>query len=274
MLAVMAAAAAAAEPNIPLGTYVYAGTVVNYRNEAMTSADGVSVQAVATNGAVLAVASVVDPDTAGVNFRLEVPVSTSASGKSAAIGDAPRCVVVSPRGTRGAATEAFPPIVSASAVTNCVVVWSDAASFTSPDGAETVLVPEDYIEGISYLMAFSGKTAYDPFADWDGDGAVNYAEYVAGTNPFDASDFLRVTAFSASKDAAVVSFEYVGGHLYGLKAARSLSSPEWAAAKFAADERSARQSTLYGGDEDVGLATLYVTPVADEPGMFFKVEAK
>ena len=66
----------------------------------------------------------------------------------------------------------------------------------------------------------------------------------------------------------------MGGHLYGLKAARSLSNPDWATVKFGTDEKSARQNTLYGGDEEVGVATFYVTPVADEPQKFFKVEAK
>ena len=80
-------------------------------------------------------------------------------------------------------------------------------SFTDQNGGETVYVPEDYIEGISYLMAFNGKTGYDPFADWDGDGFSNYAEYVAGTNPFDASDLLRITGFSASPKATVLSLE-------------------------------------------------------------------
>ena len=44
--------AVAAEPNFPLGTYVYAGTAMNYRNEVLTSADGVNIQAVADDGTV------------------------------------------------------------------------------------------------------------------------------------------------------------------------------------------------------------------------------
>ena len=131
LMVAVAALAAVAEPNFPLGTYVYAGTAMNYRNEVLTSADEIRIQAVSTNGTVLATAAVVDaPGESGVNFRLEVPVSTYASGKSAAIGDAPRCVIVTASGSRGAATETFPPILCASAVTNCVVVWSEAVAFT------------------------------------------------------------------------------------------------------------------------------------------------
>ena len=257
--------------NFPLGTYVYAGTAKNYRNEALTAKDEVRIQAVSEGGVVLADSNVVDPDGEGVNFRLEVPVSSSASDKSAAIGDAPRCVVVSASGVRGAATETFPPILAASAVTNCTVVWSDAVSYTN--GADVAVVPSDYIDGITYLMVRAGKGEYDPWADWDGDGASNYAEYCAGTNPFDKSDFLRITGFTSSTREAVLTFEYVGGHLYALKAAKSLVNPEWAATEFRAG--GAGRKTLYAaGDDDVGEATLYVTPAAEASQMFFKVEVK
>lgn len=260
--------------NFPLGTYVYAGTAKNYRNEALTAEDAVKIQAVSADGAVLAVSDVVDPDREGVNFRLEVPVSSSASDKSAAVGDALRCVVVTASGVRGAATETFPPILSASAVTNCTVVWSDAVSYTN--GADVAVVPNDYIDGISYLMARAGKGEYDPWADWDGDGANNYAEYCAGTNPFDKSDFLRITGFTSSTREAVLTFEYVGGHLYALKSAKSLVNPEWATTEFKSGEAgTARQKTLYAaGEDDVGEATIYVTPAAESPQMFFKVEVK
>jgi len=277
LISAVAAIAATADPNFPLGTYVYAGTAMNYRNEALTSADGVRIQAVSTNGTVLASAAVVDaPSESGVNFRLEVPVSTFASGKSAAIGDAPRCVIVTSAGSRGAATETFPPILCASAVTNCVVVWSDAVAFTnSADTSMVALVPQDYLQGISFLMEENGKASYEPWADWDGDGANNYAEYAAGTNPFDPSDLLRVTAFSATRDATVLSFEYVGGHLYGLKSAKELSNPEWATTEFKTSETAGRQKALYAaGEEDVGVATLYVAPAANEPQMFYRVEVK
>ena len=261
--------------NFPVGTYVYAGALLNFKHEAMGTNDELQVQAVSTSGNVLSVSSVLEPDPkSGVNFRLEIPVSTKASAKSAVIGDAPRCVVISQRGSRGAATETFPPILCASAVTNCTVVWSDAISFTN-DAGKVVEVPEDYIDGISWLMDFYGKSTYDPFADWDGDGVINYEEYVAGTNPFDPSHYLHVTDFSADEDATTLSFEYVGGHLYGLKSARSLSNPEWATTAFSTDDQAnSRQTTIYGGDEDVGMATLYVTPVSDAPQKFFKVEAK
>ena len=272
----VAALTAVAEPNFPLGTYVYAGTAMNFRNEVLTSADEVSIQAVADDGTVLAVAPVVDaPTVNGVNFRLEVPVASIASSKSAAIGDAPRCVIVTASGSRGAATEKFPPILCASAVTNCIVVWSEAATFTNADTSAVAIVPQEYLDNIAPLMEMEGHPVYEPWSDWDGDGACNYAEYTAGTNPFCPGDYLRITAFAATPAKAIVSFEYVGGHLYALKSAKSLSNPEWATTEFKTSESASGQKALYAaGEEDVGEATLYVTPVSEEPQMFFKVEVK
>ena len=57
-------------------------------------------------------------------------------------------------------------------------------AFTDGDDGETVLVSDEYLDEIAAMMKRKGKTEYDPFADWDGDGASNYAEYKSGTNPF------------------------------------------------------------------------------------------
>lgn len=260
--------------NIPLGTYIYAGSVLDFRNTVQDAESGLTIYAVSTNGTVLSSCPVVDADASGCNFRLEIPVSSFATAKSAAIGDAPNCFIESAKGMRAAATTSFPPILCASAVTNCVVKYASAREFDH--NGETVLVPEDYIDGISYWIEAGGHPGYSASADWDGDGRTNYEEYVAGTNPFDPTDYLRVTAFSASPRLHVLTFEYVGGHLYALKSAESLSNPEWVQTKFSGESGVPQTTAVYegSGDEDAGLATLYVTPVADTPQKFYKVEVK
>ena len=274
IMAALMALASEAAINYPLGTYVYAGTAMNWRNEPLKAENGVKIMAVSESGTVLAVSKVIDADADSVNFRLEVPVSSVATAKSAAIGDAPRCMLSAPDGVRGAATETFPPILCASAVTNCVIVWSEAQSYTDGEG-NTVQIPCDYLDGISYLMQYYGKDTYEPFADWDGDGYNNYEEYTAGTNPFDPSHYLKITAFTANRDNALLSFEFVGGHVYGLKSAKTLSNPDWLDEKFKVEDDEQEHKVLYASDnEDVGETTLYVTPVVGEKQMFYKLEVK
>ena len=69
-----AIALSASGVNFPVGTYIYTGSVLDYRHEVMTADAGLTIQAVSTNGTVLASSRVTDPVvSSGVNFVLEVP---------------------------------------------------------------------------------------------------------------------------------------------------------------------------------------------------------
>lgn len=271
-LALLDSAALAA--NFPLGTYVYSGTVLDYRHEARTASDGLVVQAVATNGTVLASCRVTDPVVStGVNFVLEVPVSTEASARSAAIGDTLNCVVVSSSGAASVAAQPLPVVARANAIVNVNLVSAPFQTFS--DGGKKVEVSDDYLAGIAPLMAQAGKAAYEPFADWDGDGSSNYEEYKAGTNPFDASDRLRITAFRPGAAATLLEFEYAGGHLYAVAASPSLTNATWTAEAFGVGSATAaRQQTYFQPgreDQDVGVATIYLAPASASPSMFYLV---
>lgn len=276
-LACASLAAAALGVNFPLGTYVYTGSALDYRHEALTSDAGALIQAVASNGTVLASSRIVDPvESTGVNFVLEVPVSSEASGKSAAIGDRLSLVFVSDGGATNVSTRALPPVAAANAITNLTVVASSATSFPCGDGA--VLVADDYLAGIAPYMAEEGKSSYDPAADWDGDGASNYEEYRAGTNPFDPSDRLRITEFRLREDAALLRFEYAGGHIYAVDSSVSLTNKSWSAESFSVGAPdNARQRTFWheGNEyEDVGEALIYLAPASSSPSMFYALRAE
>ena len=265
--------------NFPVGTYVYAGSVLNSRHEVVTADAGLTIQAVATNGTVLASARVTDPvPTSGVNFVLEVPVSTQASAKSAAVGDALNCVVLSEGGVTNVSAKPMPPVAAANAITNLNVVSASATAFPCGDDGRSVLVSDDYLAGIAPFMQAYGKTVFEPLADWDGDGISNYAEYKAGTNPFDASDCLRITGFKVGADSHLLTFEYAGGHLYAVDSSPSLTNKTWKVAPFRADPaaKTTQKEVWFPGDEseDVGTTTLYLAPAANSPSMFYTIRAE
>ena len=269
---------AAQAENFPLGAYIYRGSVMNYKHEVNSSADGLTIQAVAANGAVLASCKVSDPaEPSGVNFVLEVPVSSQASAKSAAVGDALTCVVFSEGGVTNVSAQPMPPVAAANAITNLNVVSASATEF-SLGGEVTVLVADEYLDGIAPWMQALGKSKYDAAADWDGDGISNYSEYRAGTNPFDASDRLRITDFRMRGDVALLSFEYAGGHLYALDSSRSLTNKTWMAESFRAGSADAtpHDSVSVAGNEydNVGVMTLYLVPAASEPSKFYTIRAE
>ena len=265
--------------NFPVGTYIYTGSVLDYRHEVVTADAGLTIQAVATNGTVLASSRVTDPvQTSGVNFVLEVPVSTEASAKSAAIGDALTCVVISEGGVTNVSAQPMPPVAAANAITNLNVVSASATDFPYGDDGKTVLVSDDYLAGLAPWMQAYGKSAYDAAADWDGDGASNYAEYKAGTNPFDPSDRLRITDFRLGQDSTLLRFEYAGGHLYALDSSKTLTNKTWMVESFRAGSPAAvpqRSISVPGTeDEDVGVMTLDLTPASSEPSMFYTIRAE
>ena len=265
--------------NTPLGTYVYRGSVMNYRHEVYSSGNGLTVEAVSTNGTVLASCRVTDPVSSGVNYVLEVPVSSQASAKSAAIGDELTCVVRSDGGQTSVSTQAMPPVAAANAITNMNLVGSSSTAFPyGPEGG-SVLVSDDYLAGLVPWMQAYGKDAYDPAADWDGDGASNYSEYLAGTNPFDPSDRLRILDYKVQVNAPqLLTFEYAGGHLYAIDSSPSLTNKAWKATSFKTDpaSKSGQTTVWFGGSEDVdvGTATIYLAPAADSPSMFYTIRAE
>ena len=274
IFAAMTAASVAVAANFPVGTHLIKGTLKDWQNKVLTSSAAVTIQAVSTNGTVIASTKVADPSADGYNFLLQIPLSSKATGSTAAVGDTLNCVLVQDSGLSLAAN----PLVvgEANAVSEVLLAFVNTRSYTK-DGA-TVGVPVEYTDAIApWMEAYGIEGDYDPFADYDKDGASNYAEYRAGTNPFDATDKLAITAYSAPQNAPhAISFEYAGGHVYGVATTLSLTNPQWATQRVKKTETDAeREQVMPSADEDdVGVATIYVVPAEGATSQFFKLEAK
>ena len=267
----------AAAVNFPVGTHLVKGTLKDWQNKVLTSSAAVTVQAVSTNGSVIASTKVADPSADGYNFLLQIPLSSTATDSTVAVGDTLNCVLVQESGLSLAAN----PLVvgEANAVSTVSLAYVNMKDYTSTDGTGTTAsVPAEYVDTIAaWMEAYEIEGDYDPFADYDNDGVSNYAEYRAGTNPFDATDKLAITAYSAPQNAPhAISFEYAGGHVYGVATTLSLTNPQWATQKVKKTETDAeREQVMPSADEDdVGVATIYVVPAEGAKSQFFKVEAK
>ena len=277
IFAAMTAASVAVAANFPVGTHLIKGTLKDWQNKVLTSSAAVTIQAVATNGTVIASTKVADPTADGYNFLLEIPLSSKATDLTAAVGDSLNCVLIQESGL----SLAVDPLVvgEANAVSTVSLAYVNMKDYTSTDGTGTTAsVPAEYVDTIAaWMEAYEIEGDYDPFADYDKDGASNYAEYRAGTNPFDATDKLAITAYSAPQNAPhAISFEYAGGHVYGVATTLSLTNPQWATQKVKKTETDAeREQVMPSADEDdVGVATIYVVPAEGAKSQFFKVEAK
>ena len=276
-LMTLAAMNAVAAANFPVGTHLIKGTLKDWQNKVLTSSAAVTIQAVATNGSIIASTKVADPSADGYNFLLQIPLSTKATDSTAAVSNTLNCVLVQESGL----SLAVDPLVvgDANAVSTVCLAFIDTKSYTATDGSgKTVSVPSEYVDTIGVWMEAYGIAGdYNPFADYDGDGVSNYAEYCAGTNPFDETDKLMITAYAAPKDALhTISFEYVGGHVYGVATTLSLTNPEWATQPVKKSETDAEHEQVMpsADEEDVGEATIFVVPAEGAASQFFKLEAK
>ena len=273
----MTAASVAVAVNFPVGTHLIKGTLKDWQNKVLTSSAAVTIQAVNTNGSVIASTTVADPTADGYNFLLEIPLSSKATDFTAAVSNTLNCVLV-----QGADISlAVDPLVvgEANTVSTLSLAFVNMKSYTSADGKDTTVnVPAEYVETIAaWMEAYEIEGDYDPFGDYDGDGASNYLEYRAGTNPFDATDKLAITAYAAPQSAPhAISFEYVGGHVYGVATTLPLVKPQWAAQPVMKSETGAEHEQIMpsADEEDVGVATVYVVPAEGATSQFFKVEAK
>ena len=264
----------AAAVNFPVGTHLIKGTLKDWQNKVLTSSAAVTIQAVSTNGTVIASTKVADPSADGYNFLLQIPLSSKATGSTAAVGDKLNCVLVQESGLSLAVEQL--DVGDANTVSNVCLAFVNMKDYTK-DGT-TVKVAQEYVDTIAVWMEVLGYEGdYDPFADYDNDGVSNYGEYCAGTNPFDASDKLAITAYAAPQSAPhAISFEYVGGHVYGVATTRSLTNPQWAAQPVKKSETDTdHEQVMPSADEDdVGMATIYVVPAEGATSQFFRLEAK
>jgi len=136
---------------------------------------------------------------------------------------------------------------------------------------------EAYMGWLMYQHDVEGE--YDPNADYDGDGASNYAEYVAGTDPFDAGDRLGFSSLAAAPadDAETLAFTFVpaAGRLYTVQEVPSLDGKSaWTRGLFRL-AKTLEQVSRFAAGKSVGEpVTIYLTKRRDESSGFYRLDVE
>lgn len=284
-----------AVPNFPNGTFVILGNAKNWKNASYDSTDAVTVRAVATNGTILAEATVTDVSQ-GRNFVLQIPLSTRPSEKTAQVGDPIRLWTVYGKQV-GEASEPL-TVGSADSHTNVALVIQETRQFattnstwaTAPSGT-TVSVAQAYLDELQPWMDAYGLT-FEADTDWDHDGRPNYLEYLAGTHPLDPTDYLSVSSIdfvnitdfktnlssNASASRVAITFECVNGHTYVIPATTNLTGKCWenkrVTTKPEDDPSASSEEYTASGKGDGDTVTLYMLPAVEAKREFFTVQPK
>lgn len=257
LIALAAARALALDP-LALAPFTFAGRIVDYAHIAYGSDTKVEVRVESTEGELLAKTTTATAGHTVYNYRLDIPVSNKDMPGYARVGDTVVFKFVDPEGKIYAGLVPAEKRVIGNPGEYRVL---DVILSSDEDGDG---VSDEYVDMISYLMFVNGKETYERDADWDGDGVSNYDEYVAGTNPFDATDKFSIRQMAMDKgmdDYVAVTFMVNQGRAYIVETTEKLEpeAVDWKPTEFSvADPTSALQAVLNTGALETGYRTIYL----------------
>lgn len=267
--------AGAATNPLAVMPFTYVGRVVDSSHVAFDGEQSVELRLKNLSGGLLAKCTTYTSITSPYNYRLDVPMATTATAGCATNG---QFVAIELVDTTGAVWAGLVPpskcaVGEPGGLCRCnIVVAADA----NGNG-----VADDYEEYMAWLMFERGiEGAYDPLADSDGDGASNYAEYVAGTDPFDAKDTLGFSALDAlkGKNGETLAFTFLAnaGRVYSVSETPILGQKAaWSAGTFkTAPESATEVKRLATGSTGTGWRTIYLTRKPEAASGFYRLNVE
>jgi len=271
-LAALPIAAIAAIQPVELAPFTFAGRIVDYAHVAYDGDTVVEVRVKSQDGKLLAKTKTATYGNTAFNYAVNIPVSSQAISGHAQPDTPVTFEFVDPDGyiyaglvPEGDATVGKPGEYR----TLNVILASDK----NKDG-----VPDEYVETLEYLMWLNGVETYDAKADYDGDGANNYAEYVAGTNPFDKTDKFSVREMATKEgfeDYLAFKVLVSQGRSYIVETTGQLGRDvtDWTKTSFSInDPTAALQGRLSTGPSEVGYRVIYVKK--DGPQRFWQLKVE
>ena len=128
--------------------------------------------------------------------------------------------------------------------------------------------------------AWRPGVSFDPNADYDGDGVSTIAEALAGTDPFNAKDSLRITAFElgatpprgSAAESLLLKFPPASGRAYVVQTANAPTGT-WSDVAFVPDPGDGTPVNVIARPSTTGAdpATVYLLPTTNSAA-FFRVK--
>lgn len=264
-------AVCAAPASISLVPFTFAGRIVDYAHIGYDAESAVEVRVRNAAGELLAKTKTRTSGITSYNYVLPLPVANQPTAGFATVGERVTFEFIDPYGTvyAGLVAAADAVVGNPGAVKRLDVIL---ATDSDHDG-----VADEYLDSIEYWMWKSGiEGPYDAQADYDNDGHSNYEEYLAGTNPCDATDTfsIRQMTFEAGIENFVkLRVPVTQGRSYSVVDSPTLENPRWTQTTFTEDPAVAPQKTnLQTGPAEVGYRTIFVR--REGPSHFYKVKVE
>lgn len=262
---------ASAAPTVALPPFIITGRIIDARGAGLQSAE----VRVRKGETLLARGNVgsFDADTSA-NYALSVPMANADVATAASTGDALTLEIEA-----GADTYSDTNVtITAAKPGRTLKLNIRAASCTNPYGVSDAYLNDIrmYVDacGIDGFLDANGN--YQPDADFDGDGVSNYAEYLAGTDPFDPDDAgLKILSWKAVEgNPDVMEATFLPGPNRSYSAERAdpnaanetetggtrLSRPQFEQVphQLTPEQNAVRKNYLNTGNEDPEVRAIYL----------------
>ena len=251
----------AAQAPVALPPFIITGRIIDYRGAGVQSAE-VRVR----KGTTLLVRGKVGPFDAdtSANYALAVPMSNADISTAASTGDALTLEIEA-----GADTYSDTNVtITAAKPGRTLKLNIRAASCTNPYGVSDAYLDDVrvYVDACGIDGFFDADGNYRPDADFDGDGVSNYAEYLAGTDPFDTDDAgLKILTWKAVEDNPdVMEATFLPGpnRSYSAERADATAAPalsfELRPHQLTPEHNAVKKNYLNTGNEDPEVRAIYL----------------
>ena len=261
LVSCLAVFSASAAPTVALPPFIITGRITDARGAGIQSAE----VRVRKGETLLARGNVgsFDADTSA-NYALAVPMSNADIPTAASTGDALTLEI-----DAGADTYSDTNLTIVAAKPGRTLKLNiRAASCTNPYGVSDAYLNDIrlYVDacGIDGFLDADGN--YQPNADFDGDGVSNYAEYLAGTDPFDPDDaglkILSWRAVEGNPDVMEATFLPGPNRSYSAERADATATTgisfELRPHQLTPEQNAVKKNYLNTGNEDPEVRAIYL----------------